>query len=160
MKKLMKRIIPLVIVVMMLVPLVAQASSATVTYKDGDNVVTDASGKVLPRDVFVKDGSLLAYWNTEPDGSGENIAPGTEVSSDITLYPVWIENAYRLIFDANTSAGGGPNTNISNTQGLYQLEYIVMKDEEFQVPYGLNCFIPNLMEKLRFDLSAVFRYRL
>ena len=140
MKKLMKRIIPLVIVVMMLVPLVAQASSATVTYKDGDNVVTDASGKVLPRDVFVKDGSLLAYWNTEPDGSGENIAPGTEVTGDITLYPVWIENAYRLIFDANTSAGGGPNTNISNTQGLYQLEYIVMKDEEFQVPYGLNWF--------------------
>ena len=27
-------------------------------------------------------------------------------------------------------------------------------------PPLISCFIPNLMEKLRFDLSAVFRYRL
>ena len=68
----------------------------------------------LPKSGVTRTGYSFTGWNTEPDGTGNDYAPGQRVSQltqgeSITLYARWTPNTYTLRFNANKGTGKMPD---------------------------------------------------
>ena len=64
----------------------------------------------LRTNAFTKTNAVFAGWSTEPDGEvvfadGEEILNLYDAYHNLTLYAVWVENAYKVVFDANGGVG-------------------------------------------------------
>ena len=59
----------------------------------------------IPKNIPEKSGLLFTGWNTEKDGSGKAVAPGSQLGQreDITLYAQWelISKYYLIQYNAN-----------------------------------------------------------
>jgi uncharacterized repeat protein (TIGR02543 family) len=58
--------------------------------------------------VLAKSGYQFAGWNTAADGTGTSYVGGNTftIAADTTLYAQWIIGGARLVYNANTAAGG------------------------------------------------------
>ena len=58
--------------------------------------------------VLAKSGYQFAGWNTTADGTGTSYVGGNTftIAADTTLYAQWIIGGARLVYNANTAAGG------------------------------------------------------
>lgn len=68
----------------------------------------------LPKSGVTRTGYSFTGWNTEPDGTGNDYAPGQRVSQltqgeSITLYARWTPNTYTVRFNANKGTGKMPD---------------------------------------------------
>ena len=68
----------------------------------------------LPKSGVTRTGYSFTGWNTEPDGTGNDYAPGQRVSQltqgeGITLYARWTPNTYTVRFNANKGTGKMPD---------------------------------------------------
>ena len=68
----------------------------------------------LPKSGVTRTGYSFTGWNTEPDGTGKDYAPGQRVSQltqreSITLYARWTPNTYTVRFNANKGTGKMPD---------------------------------------------------
>lgn len=68
----------------------------------------------LPKSGVTRTGYSFTGWNTEPDGTGNDYAPGQRVSKltqgeSITLYARWTPNTYTVRFNANKGTGKMPD---------------------------------------------------
>ena len=61
---------------------------------------------IVPSNAFTRSGYVFNGWNTSPDGTGTAYSEGqtTTVTSDLTLYAVWIRQ-YIVTFNANGGTG-------------------------------------------------------
>ena len=61
---------------------------------------------IVPSNAFTRSGYVFNGWNTSPDGTGTAYSEGqtTTVTSDLTLYAVWIRQ-YTVTFNANGGTG-------------------------------------------------------
>lgn len=85
----------------------------------GKGSLKDVSAKyeanlTLPKSGVTRTGYSFAGWNTEPDGTGKDYAPGQRVSQltqgeSITLYARWTPNTYTVRFNANKGTGKMPD---------------------------------------------------
>lgn len=85
----------------------------------GKGSLKDVSAKyeanlTLPKSGVTRTGYSFTGWNTEPDGTGNDYAPGQRVSQltqgeSITLYARWTPNTYTLRFNANKGTGKMPD---------------------------------------------------
>ena len=69
---------------------------------------------ILPKSGVTRTGYSFTGWNTEPDGTGNDYAPGQRVSQltqgeSITLYARWTPNTYTVRFNANKGTGKMPD---------------------------------------------------
>lgn len=81
----------------------------------GKSSLKDMSAKyeanlTLPKSGVTRTGYSFTGWNTEPDGTGNDYAPGQRVSQltqgeSITLYARWTPNTYTVRFNANKGTG-------------------------------------------------------
>jgi uncharacterized repeat protein (TIGR02543 family) len=96
-------------------------STYTVTYNGNTNTSgaapVDASSPYTPGSTvtvlgnsgsLVKNGYTFAGWNTAADGSGTSYVGGNQftINSNTTLYAQWIIGGARLVYNANSTAGG------------------------------------------------------
>jgi len=99
---------------------------------DNTAYMEDTAAKVKDNTGYLKKGSLVfAYWNTEPDGSGDLYKPGDSIiiNTDTTLYAIYTEssgdipiifvpNFCELSYNGNMSDGGSvPENAITYTGG-------------------------------------------
>lgn len=85
----------------------------------GKGSLKDVSAKyeanlTLPKSGVTRTGYSFTGWNTEPDGTGNDYAPGQRVSQltqgeSITLYARWTPNTYTVRFNANKGTGKMPD---------------------------------------------------
>lgn len=85
----------------------------------GKGSLKDVSAKyeanlTLPKSGVTRTGYSFTGWNTEPDGTGKDYAPGQRVSQltqgeSITLYARWTPNTYTVRFNANKGTGKMPD---------------------------------------------------
>ena len=85
----------------------------------GKSSLKDMSAKyeanlTLPKSGVTRTGYSFTGWNTEPDGTGNDYAPGQRVSQltqgeSITLYARWTPNTYTVRFNANKGTGKMPD---------------------------------------------------
>ena len=71
---------------------------------------------------LTKTGYVFHYWNTKPDGTGENYGAGDTYTptASITLYVKWLDETvpiYTLTFDANGGTGTPPRERIAEHGG-------------------------------------------
>lgn len=76
-------------------------AAQTKTY--GTNLILASSG-------FTNGNLRLSHWNTAADGSGNTYSLGASYgdagTSNVTLYAIWADDSYSLIYDANGGVGG------------------------------------------------------
>lgn len=76
-------------------------AAQTKTY--GTNLILASSG-------FTNGNLRLSHWNTVADGSGNTYSLGASYgdagTSNVTLYAIWADDSYSLIYDANGGVGG------------------------------------------------------
>ena len=83
---------------------------------------TVLTGATIPSIGLSRTGYSVSVWNTSPDGSGIDLAPGNVnidgpliqscfgSNTSVVLYPKWMEKRYSISFDITGSAGDRPDT--------------------------------------------------
>ena len=101
----------------------------TITYKPGTNgsgsqttqTKTYGTAATLKGAIFTRAGYTQTGWSTTDGGSKtHNLSASYSTEANLTLYPVWTANTYKLTFNANggTNASGG-NFGLTNPPTSY-----------------------------------------
>ena len=77
------------------------AMTGTKYYNANDTVVEGSADFTLPSEKLSKTGYAFLGWSEDKDASSADYAPGEKLSGvkeDITLYAVWSQNSYPVVF--------------------------------------------------------------
>ncbi len=109
-------------------------SGMTPKKQSGDPIIiADNSGNLS------KDGYLFDGWNSKPDGTGTNYAPGSSYSGDsITLYAKWA-----AIFDTSISQNSSSLSSIAHTPWNSSLAIIGLTEKGKQLS---NIIVPSSID--------------
>lgn len=75
--------------------------TGTKYYNAGDTVTEGSVNFTLPSDTLTETGYAFLGWSEDPGATAATYAPGATVSGvsdDITLYAVWSQNSYPVVF--------------------------------------------------------------
>jgi uncharacterized protein (TIGR02145 family)/uncharacterized repeat protein (TIGR02543 family) len=83
----------------------AGSPPAAAMYDYGTSVTIAAQGGME------KTGHTFVCWNLSPDGSGQDLQPGSSMivsSANVTVYAKWIVNRYTITYSGNNQTSGNP----------------------------------------------------
>ncbi|MBQ4282239.1 MAG: InlB B-repeat-containing protein [Spirochaetales bacterium] len=111
-------------------------------------VTTQLVNTNIPTDLksvgYTKESYQLAYWTTNPDGTGTRYAKYGQVTinEDISLYAQWIDSDFTIMTTNTTMIGGGSRYTIVDDLTIYDRIVAYYGGATLVLPAGLTLTLP------------------